>query len=128
MYFLRTILVLTFVTALFSFGTSIDEVVSAIKVGDANRMSKYFDNMIEISINDQSRAYSKPQAEMIVRDFFSSKEIKTFKVVHRGNSNDSEYCVGSLTTENGAFRTTIFMKMKGDKKLIRELRFENESP
>ncbi len=80
--------------------------------------------MVEISINEKSHGYSKSQAEMVLRDFFSNKGVKTFKVTHRGNSNDSEYCVGSLTTENGEYRTTIFMKVRGDKKLINSLIFD----
>ncbi|MGL6267693.1 MAG: DUF4783 domain-containing protein [Chitinophagaceae bacterium] len=127
MFYLRTILVLLFASALFSFATSIDEVVSAIKVGDAPRISKYFDNMVEISINEKSHSYSKSQAEMVLRDFFSNKGVKTFKVVHRGNSHDSEYCVGSLTTESGDFRTTIFMKVRGDRKVINSLIFDDVS-
>lgn len=127
LHFIRTILVIFFTTALLSFGTSIDEVVSAIKVGDANRISRYFDTMVEISLNEKRHSYSKSQAEMIIRDFFSHKGVKSFKVVHRGNSNDSEYCVGSLNTESGEYRTTIFMKVRGDKKVIQELTFEGSS-
>jgi hypothetical protein len=127
LYFIRTILFIFVTTALLSFGTSIDEVVSAIKVGDANRISRYFDNMVEISLNDKRHAYSKSQAEMIVRDFFSNKGVKSFKVVHRGNSNDTEYCVGNLATESGNYRTTVFMKVKGDRKVIKELIFEEDS-
>jgi hypothetical protein len=124
LFYLRTILVLLFATALFSFASSIDEVVSAIKVGDASRISKHFDNMVEISINEKSHSYSKSQAEMVLRDFFTNKGVKTFKVAHRGNTNDSEYCIGSLATESGEFRTTIFMKIRGDKKMINSLIFD----
>jgi Domain of unknown function (DUF4783) len=127
LFYLRTILVLLFASALFSFATSIDEVVSAIKVGDAPRISKYFDNMVEISISEKSHSYSKSQAEMVLRDFFSNKGVKTFKVAHRGNTNDSEYCVGILSTESGEFRTTIFMKVRGDRKVINSLIFDGSS-
>jgi hypothetical protein len=112
---------------LFSFSSSIDDVVSAINVGDAPRISKYFDNMVEISINEKSHSYSKSQAEMVLRDFFSNRDVKTFKVAHRGNSNDSEYVVGCLTTESGVYRTSIFMKVRGDKKVINSLIFERTS-
>ena len=83
--------------------------------------------MVEISVNEKSHSYSKSQAEMVLRDFFSNKGVKNFKVTHRGNSNDSEYCVGCLSTENGEFRTTIFMKVRGDKKVINSLMFERTS-
>ena len=127
LFYLRTILVLFFASALLSFAASIDEVVSAINVGDAPRISKYFDNMVEISINEKSHNYSRSQAEMVLRDFFSNQGVKTFKVAHRGSSNESEYCVGSLATVSGEFRTTIFMKVKGDKKVINSLKFEASS-
>ena len=64
---------------------------------------------------------------MVLRDFFSNKGVKSFKVVHRGIRHDSEYCVGNLATESGDFRTTIFMKVKGDRKVIKELIFEEDS-
>ncbi len=118
-------LALIFTLASFTYNYTIDEVVSAIKVGDAQRMSKYFDNMVDITLKDKSYSYSRSQAEMILRDFFSNSGVKNFKVVHRGNSNDSEYCVGSLATSSGEFRTTIFMRVRGDKKFLQELRFEN---
>jgi hypothetical protein len=105
---------------------TIDDVVSAIKVGDAGRMSKYFDSRVEITLHDKTNAYSRSQAEMILRDFFSGAEINAFRIMHRGNSNDSEYCVGNLSTKSGVFRTTIFMKIRGDKKLLHEIRFEND--
>ncbi len=120
---LKYILPLLFIPLLMSFSSSIDEIVSAIKVGDANRISRYFDATVEISLNERSHAYSRSQAEMILRDFFQ-KGVKTFQVVHKGNSHDAEYCVGSLTTTSGKYRTTIFLKVKGDKKLIQEIRFE----
>ena len=110
-----------------AFSSSIDDIVSAIKLGDVNKISRYFDATVEISLNERSHAYSKSQAEMILRDFFQ-KGVKTFQVVHRGNSNESEYCVGSLTTVAGKYRTTIFMRNKGDKKLIQEIRFEGATP
>lgn len=127
MKLLRTISALFLITTLLSFTSLIDEVVSAFKVGDAVRVSRYFDQMVELSLNEKSRTYSKSQAEMIVRDFFSSKGVKSFTVAHRGNTNDTEYFVGSLSTENGEFRTTVFMKIRGDKKFIQELRFDSDS-
>jgi len=119
-YTLTILLTLT----LFSFSYSIDEVVSAIKSGDASKMSRYFDNLVEITLNERSNSYSKSQAEIILKDFFGNNNVKNFQVVHKGTSNDAEFCIGSLSTRGGEFRTTIFMKTRGDKKVLQELRFE----
>jgi hypothetical protein len=122
---LKRILPIALIFTLLSFDYAIDEVVSAIKVGDAQKMSKYFDSMVDITLKDRSHSYSRSQAEMILRDFFTNSGVKNFKVVHRGNSNDSEYCVGSLATKNGEYRTTIFMRIRGDRKFLQEVRFES---
>jgi Domain of unknown function (DUF4783) len=123
---LRYILTVFLAFSLLSFEYSIDDVVSAIKTGDASRMSRYFDNLVEITLHERSHSYSKSQAEVILRDFFVNSGVKNFKVVHKGASNDSEFCVGSLTTRGGEYRTTIFMKTRGDKKVLQELRFESQ--
>ena len=69
--------------------------------------------MVEISMNDKSHAYSKSQAEMVLRDFFSNKGVKSFKVAHRGNSNDSEYCVGNSVNRKWQFQNYHFYESSG---------------
>ena len=56
--------------------------------------------------------------------FLTSIEVKDFEVLHKSDNPGSQYCIGNLQTSNGTFRTTIFMKQKGDKELVQELRFE----
>ena len=109
----------------FTLFTSIDEVVTAMKNGDAVQIARFFDNTVEITMPDKSNNYSKNQAEVVLKDFFSTNGIKTFEVIHKGENAGSQYCIGTLVTKNGSFRTTVFMKQKGDKQLLQEIRFEN---
>lgn len=103
---------------------SIDDVISAIKLGDASQLSKFFDNTIEITLPDKSNAYSKSQGELVLKDFFNNNGVKGFEVVNKGENAGAKFVVGTLTTTNGNYRTTIYMKQKGDKELLQELRFE----
>ena len=103
---------------------SVDEVESAIKKGNASQLSKYFDNTIEITLTDKSNTYSKSQAELVLKDFFSNNVVKGFEIVHKGNNAGAQFIIGTLETKNGEYRTTIYMKQKGDKQLLQELRFE----
>jgi antitoxin component YwqK of YwqJK toxin-antitoxin module len=103
---------------------SFDEVIKAIKSGDAAQVSAYFDNTVEITTPDKSNSYSKSQAVMVLRDFFASNTVKDFEILHKSGNSGSQYCIGNLKTSNGIFRTTIFLKQKGDKELLQELRFE----
>lgn len=103
---------------------SFDDVVKAIKAGDATQVSKYFDNTVEITLPEKSGSYSKSQAELVLRDFFALNTVKDFEILHRSDNSGSQYCIGNLKTINGVFRTTIFMKLKGSKEVLQELRFE----
>jgi hypothetical protein len=112
-----------------SFTTSflgLDDVVAALKAGNASQIAKYFDNTVDITLPQKSNSYSKSQAEMILKDFFNNNPVRTFTVKHKGDNAGSEYCIGQLVTKNGAYRTTVFMKQKGDKQFLQEIRFENE--
>jgi hypothetical protein len=123
---MKRILLLISLVGLFSFTNSagFDEVISALKEGNANKIAQQFDNTIEITMPAKSDSYGKAQAEMILKDFFSTNGVKGFTVIHQGENNGSKYCIGNLTTKNGTFRTTIYMKQKADKQLIQEISFE----
>lgn len=108
----------------FTLFSSLDDVVNAMKSGNTSQIIKYFDNTVEITMPDKSNSYSKSQAELVLRDFFSTNPVKSFDVLHKGENNGSLYCIGTLVTKAGSFRTTIFMKQKGDKLVLQELRFE----
>ena len=105
--------------------SSIDEVVNAMKAGNASQVAKFFDANVEISMPDKSNSFSKTQAEIILKDFFANNPVKNFEVIHKGENAGSQYCIGTLITKNGQFRTTIFMKEKGKLQMLQELRFEN---
>jgi hypothetical protein len=107
----------------FSF-VSIDDVINGIRTGNASQVSKFFDNTVEIALPDKSNSYSKSQAELVLRDFFSNTIVRNFEVLHKGDNSGSQFCIGTLQTRNGEYRTTFYMKQKGDKLVLQELRFE----
>lgn len=109
----------------FTFKVGIDEVIAAMQTGNAAQVARYFDNSIEISMPDKSNSYSKSQGELVLKDFFASNPVKGFEVLHKGENAGSQYCIGKLTTKAGVYRTTIYMKQKGDQQVLQELRFEN---
>jgi Domain of unknown function (DUF4783) len=104
---------------------TIDGVISALKSGNANELGSYFDNNVELTLPDKSDTYSKAQAQNIVKDFFANNKVKGFEVKHKGDQNGGEYCIGTLTTSQGSFRTTVFAKSKGGKQLVNEVRFQS---
>jgi hypothetical protein len=103
---------------------SIEEVVSAMRTGDAGQLSKYFDDRIDIQLPNKSENYSRTQAEMILKDFFSSNSVKSFQVKHTGENNGAQFCIGLLQTRNGNYRTKLYMKQKGDRQVLQEIGFQ----
>src|SRR5579863_4522434 len=103
---------------------TLDDITYAIRLGNAGELSRYLDNRVDISLPEKSDSYSKIQAEMIIRDFFSTNGVRNFVVRKSGYSGSTEYCVGVLQTRNGDYRTTIFTRQKGDRQLLQELRFQ----
>jgi hypothetical protein len=121
--------VLTISLVLVSFRPTytLDEITAAIRVGNVGELSRYLDSRVDISLPEKSDSYSKVQAEMIIRDFFSTNGVQNFTIKHRDrapNGSGSEFCVGVLQTRNGDYRTTLFLKQKGDRQLLQELRFQ----
>lgn len=107
-----------------SFDNTVDEILGAIRKGDASSISRHFDSLVEITVAEKSYSYSRTQAEVVLKDFFSTHSVRNFKMIHKANSNDAEYYVGVLNTARGDFRTTVLVKSRGDKRLVQELRFE----
>lgn len=126
---MKTFLLIAFATSslLFSAYTpiySIEEVVTAMRSGNANQLSKYFDDRIDIQLPTKSDNYSRTQAEMILKDFFSSNEVTNFQVKHKGENNGAQFCIGLLQTKNGNYRTKLYMKQKGERQVLQEIGFQ----
>lgn len=104
---------------------SIDDITGAMRAGNINQLSRYLDTRVDISLPEKSDTYSKSQAEMIIRDFFNTNVVRNFLIKNKGENGGSEFCIGVLQTRNGDYRTTLFIKQKGDRLLLQELRFQS---
>jgi hypothetical protein len=103
---------------------NIDEVIGALRSGNSTELSRFFDDNIELTLPDKSDSYSKAQAQLIVKDFFHNNGVKGFDLKHKGDAPDGHYCIGTLQTNSGSFRTHILMKSKNGKEVVREIRFQ----
>jgi len=118
---------------LFSFQTSYsldiyEDFANAIRSGDAKQVASYFSNSIDLTLLNQEDMYSKAQAELILRDFFSKNNPKAFTIVHKGSSQEGTmYGIGTLNTSNAkTYRVSFYMKSVNGKNSLLELRIESE--
>ena len=104
--------------------SGIDDVINALKSGNATQLAGYFDDNVELSLPDKSDSYSKAQAQLILKDFFNNNGVKGFELKHKGDGPNGHFCIGTLQTNAGNFRTNVVMRMKGGKEVVKEIRFQ----
>lgn len=103
----------------------IDTLSSYVKSSNSRDLSEYFSSVIELSILTEEDEYSKAQAELILRNFFSKNKPVSVKIIHRLSSNPNyRFAVLSLLTNTDKFRISISLSSSGDKFLIKEIRIE----
>lgn len=103
----------------------IDGISAAIRSGNPANISKYFIENIDLKVISQEDVYSKPQAEMILKDFFAKHPVKSYTVAHKSEAkNGSQYVIGTLETANGKFRVYFLTKTTGSETLIQQFRIE----
>jgi len=99
----------------------------AIKAGNAHELSKLLHSSVDLNIPNNEGVYSKAQAELILKDFFSKNNPTGYKTLHQGSSKDgARYSIGNLTTEKGIYRAYFYMKKKGDTYFIHEFSLNDE--
>lgn len=105
---------------------SLEAIAKALNSGDADALSKYFADNVEISILDNEQVYPKAKATEAVRSFFSTSKPKSFSQVHQGTSreNSDQYCIGNMSATNGSYRVYIYLKVSGSTASIQEIRFD----
>ncbi len=109
-----------------AFADIYDEISGAIRAGDSRQIATWFNTSIDLTLLNQEDVYSKAQAELLVKDFFSKNPPKSFSIVHKGSSKEGTlFAVGNLTSSNGkTFRVSFVLKTNQGKHLIQEMRFE----
>jgi len=102
------------------------QVINAFNTGNASLLAQSFNNTVELTLFDKEEIYSKTQAEMILRDFFSKHKPTQFKIIHQGGKENSKYAIGNLVCGAESFRVTFLLKSEGNNIFIHQLRIEND--
>jgi hypothetical protein len=105
-----------------------EDVVNAIKNNRIEDLSKYFDNIVPVTINNTQTIYSRNQAEVVLKDFFDRNIPKDFLIMDNGSPNNtSKFIIGSLITPSGTkYNIYILMKQKDNNYLLQEIRINKE--
>lgn len=102
-----------------------DDIASAIRAGNASRLSDYFSSTVNLSVPGNDGSFSKSQAEIIMSDFFKKYPPSSFTVSNQGSSaGGSLYTLGTYVSGNSQFRTYFLIKNMGTSYQLQILKFE----
>ena len=102
------------------------EIFNAIMSGNAENLSKYFEESVEVCINNSQEIYSKQDAIQVIQQFLKNNKPVSIKEAHQGASknSNSKYTIANLQTASGSYRVYIFIKNHPNKTIIQEIRFD----
>ena len=82
--------------------------------GNADNLSAWFDDNLEIAVISQGSNASKAQARQIVKTFFDAYTPRSFDISHKASRANMKYALGQLNAGGEVFIVTIFVSSKAD--------------
>ena len=97
----------------------------AFSSNDANAIVAVGKDKILLNILGKEGAYSKCQAGLVIKDFFTKKPGNTFKFIFKGQeSSEGSLAIGTYESKGESFRVTIHFKKEGSDFKIESLTIE----
>ena len=95
-----------------------------LAAGDADRLSAWFSDNLEVTILANSNDSSRNQARQILKSFFRSYTPRSFEITHKAGSSNKKYALGTLTAGGEMFIVTIFVNYGDQDYRIQHLKIE----
>lgn len=92
--------------------------------GDAESLSAWFADNLEISVISPMSNCSKNQARLIMKSFFENYTPRSFEISHKAGRPNMKYALGVLNAGGENFNITIFVRSKGEDYLIQQIKIE----
>ena len=92
--------------------------------GDADTLSAWFSDNLEVSIFSNSNDSSCSQARQIMKSFFKSYTPRSFEITHKAGRSNMKYALGTLNAGGELFTVTIFVSYKDSDYRIQHLKIE----
>lgn len=95
-----------------------------LAAGDAEKLSAWFSDNLEVTILSNSNDSSRNQARQILKSFFRSYTPRSFEITHKAGRSNKKYALGTLTAGGEMFIVTIFVNYADQDYRIQHLKIE----
>lgn len=92
--------------------------------GDAEKLSAWFSDNLEITVFSDSNDSSRNQAKQILKSFFNSYTPRSFEITHKAGRSNMKYALGTLNAGGEVFLVTIFVNYKDSGYKIQHIKIE----
>jgi hypothetical protein len=91
-----------------------NEIVTALKSGNADKVSSYFDKILDIKFpeKDEVKSIGKNQAGIALKSFFDNNKIKGFELSSQREMGGTMYIAGKLTNGSDGYKLSMMMRTK----------------
>ena len=118
-----------FTSFILSFGTlqtvPYSKVEAAFEQNNADAVVSLAKDKVLINILGTEGAYSKSQAVLVVKDFFTKKPGNSFDFMFKGEqSNEGSFAIGTYISKGEKFRVTLHFKKIGAEFKVESLSIE----
>lgn len=97
-----------------------------ISQGNAENLSAWFADNLEITVLSRSSNASKNQAKQILKSFFIDYTPRSFEITHTAGKDNMKYALGTLIAGGERFVITIFVNYDSDSYKIQQLKIDRE--
>lgn len=97
-----------------------------ISQGNAENLSAWFADNLEITVLSRSSNASKNQAKQILKSFFDDHTPRSFEITHTAGKDNMKYALGTLIAGGERFVITIFVNYDSDSYKIQQLKIDRE--
>ena len=95
-----------------------------IENGDAESLSAWFSDNLEVAIFAKTNDASRNQAKQIMKTFFKTYTPRSFRLSHKAGRPNMKYALGVLSAGGEMFQVTIFVGLKDSEYKIQQLKIE----
>ena len=106
---------------------TVEQVKLVLEIGNANELSKFLNDKVDLNIDGNEGTYSRSQAEGVLKNYFKENPPESFQINHEGASqNGLIYAIGEYKTADSSFMVWIRLKKVNDQFKIHEMSFVKE--
>jgi hypothetical protein len=94
--------------------------INALKAGNADQVSNYFDRVLDIKFpeKEEIKSIGKNQAGIALKSFFNDNNIKGFELSSQREMSGTMYIAGKLTNGSEGYQLSMMLKYKEGKPQI----------